>query len=322
MFPLDLLVPLLATVVPMPATRIDLAPSPRFYVQAAYDTRRQRTWLYGGRDSSGIRGDLWHWDGHRWVDHGEQLPAARACHALAYDSRRDRLVLFGGGGTDDDLYDADLWEWDGRSWARQTPAAGPSPRGCMAMVFDERRGVVVLYGGSRNGGQPDSGETWEWDGRTWRLAAGEGPAGRSFHAMAYDSKRHRTLHFGGRDGTSELSAWDGRSWMTLATDGPPRRDHHTVAYDEARDRFIVFGGGGYDSSGGSSGLSREHWEFDGSRWHRIHAPDAPFRFGMAAFVYDRTRKVVLLHGGSGGAPGRNRGTWTWDGSEWREVAGP
>ena len=187
------------------------------------------------------------------------------------------------------------------------------------MAYDAQRGVTVLYGGSGGVGQPDSDEAWEWNGRRWRLGGRGGPPGRSFQAMAYDSKRQRVLLFGGRGGGSELSAWDGRAWTILATDGPARRDHHAAAYDAARDRFIVFGGVGYDSAGTPSGLLRDLWEWDGTGWDRRASASDPARFGMPAFAYDMARRTVILHGGSGGAPGRNRGTWAWDGIAWTEV---
>ena len=38
------------------------------------------------------------------------------------------------------------------------------------MVYDAARGVVVLHGGDRPGGGP-YGDTWEYDGLTWRLVA-------------------------------------------------------------------------------------------------------------------------------------------------------
>ena len=50
-------------------------------------------------------------------------PPARMFHAMAYDSARGRVVLFGGFRVSD--YFADTWEWDGSAWARQTPATSP-----------------------------------------------------------------------------------------------------------------------------------------------------------------------------------------------------
>ena len=76
---------------------------------------------------------------------------------MVYDSKRARVVLFGG-------YSplglrGDTWEWDGLSWSLRA-TTGPAPRYGHAMAYDWP-GVVVLFGGG--GGR----DTWEWDGTTW-----------------------------------------------------------------------------------------------------------------------------------------------------------
>jgi hypothetical protein len=37
-------------------------------------------------------------------------------HALAYDSRRERVILFGG--SDGTQTFGDTWEWDGTTWRK------------------------------------------------------------------------------------------------------------------------------------------------------------------------------------------------------------
>jgi hypothetical protein len=56
----------------------------------------------------------------------------------------------------------------------------------MGMAYDDARGQIVLFGGDGHGG--DFGDTWTWDGSTWRNQhpAGSPPA-RSVTAMTYDS---------------------------------------------------------------------------------------------------------------------------------------
>ena len=52
--------------------------------------------LFGGYGGS-YRGDTWEWDGTVWVDKTPATsPSARDAHAMAYDSARGRIVLFGG----------------------------------------------------------------------------------------------------------------------------------------------------------------------------------------------------------------------------------
>lgn len=59
--------------------------------------------------------DTWEWDGTNWEQKAPAAaPSARQRHALAYDSARQRVVLFGGmerksNGTYVDLNDT--WEW-------------------------------------------------------------------------------------------------------------------------------------------------------------------------------------------------------------------
>jgi hypothetical protein len=64
-------------------------PSPRM-TQAA-----TRTILVGGL-VDGQPGTTWQWDSELWVQRQNMGPLKRIGHALAYDSARDRVVLFGG----------------------------------------------------------------------------------------------------------------------------------------------------------------------------------------------------------------------------------
>jgi len=57
--------------------------------------------------------DRWEWDGSAWIERtpAGRKPPARCKHALAYDSARGRLVLFGGFGVSGEPLQ-DTWEWD------------------------------------------------------------------------------------------------------------------------------------------------------------------------------------------------------------------
>src|SRR5262249_54741256 len=68
----------------------------------------------------------------------------RNAHALAYDSDRHRVILFGG--ADESKVCGDMWEWAGNRWT-QVSQAGPGPRTFPAMAYDSRRKKVVLFGG-------------------------------------------------------------------------------------------------------------------------------------------------------------------------------
>ena len=61
----------------------------------AYDDARHVVLLFGGNGSTTF-GDLWSWDGSRWTRLSTNGPPARDDGVIVFDSRRQRLVLFGG----------------------------------------------------------------------------------------------------------------------------------------------------------------------------------------------------------------------------------
>src|SRR5207247_10197698 len=54
--------------------------------------------LFGGKNDTTFFKNTWEWDGKHWTQRQDIGPAARAFAALAYDSTRQRVVLFGGSG--------------------------------------------------------------------------------------------------------------------------------------------------------------------------------------------------------------------------------
>ncbi len=104
----------------------------------------------------------------------------------------------------------ETWEWDGATWTQRLVGA-PGPRFHHAMVYDESRGVTVLFGGHTNiNPLSPSPETWEWDGTAWALFPLTGPSARGQHAMAYDAARRTTVLFGGwlaQEGTRSDQIW-------------------------------------------------------------------------------------------------------------------
>jgi hypothetical protein len=131
----------------------------------AYDEARQRVVVFGGqhRYDTPNEADTWQWDGAKWMQRfPTTAPIERAFSAMAYDSARQRVVLFGGYGGN--LLRADTWEWDGTTWVQRFPATSPPARGGHAMAYDAARQRVVLFGGNAG---PTLSDTWEWDGTTW-----------------------------------------------------------------------------------------------------------------------------------------------------------
>jgi hypothetical protein len=106
-----------------------------------------------------------------WALDATSGPSPRQHHAMAYDSARGVVVLFGG--SDSSSYKGDTWEWNGAAWTLKA-TTGPSPRNETAMAYDSTRGVIVLFGGGQDNNPQNNSDTWEWDGATWTLRSSIG----------------------------------------------------------------------------------------------------------------------------------------------------
>lgn len=228
--------------------------------------RRVRS--FGGFDG-GPMGVLRTLDGTSWRTDGEQPDLKAAESGVAYDARRNRMVVYGGSGGPT-LLDA-TWEHDGTAWHKRDIASPPAREAHM-MTYDAKRARTVVFGGVRRGGSGQRslvrGDVWEYDGAQWieRNTAG-GPAPRHSAGVAFDSRRGRIIIFGGLGETGMLGdtwAWDGTTWTKLADSGPSRRAMGYMAYDPRRDRVVLFGGRlGWPND------ASDTWEFDGTQWRQV-----------------------------------------------------
>ena len=197
---------------------------------------------------------IWAWDGSAWSLLAAGGPSPREYAGVAYDSARDRLILFGGvvGAFG---YRSDTWEWDRTSWTERI-LPGPSPRSHHGMVYDEARQRTVLFGGYHQPPFVTYGDTWEWDGQSWIQLASTGPGPSSVTTpMVYDPVRNLTLLSRSSGGAAQLWEWNGIQWSQYP--GPiPSSSVSWIVYDRGRSR-LVFGGYGitdFDPATGQSML--------------------------------------------------------------------
>jgi hypothetical protein len=177
---------------------------------------------------------------------------------LAIDASDGTLLVFGG--TTDALGEmAETWRFDGSQWSlicdRTADCSSPTARSHPGMVYDDARGVFVVFGGDGSGSAAcpgDSGcnDTWEWTGSDWQLVcdptAGCASPNPSEHAeLVYDSVRKRVVAFLG----DQVWTWDGQLWRNLSPPAglPPIRTDAGVAYDSVRHKLVVFGGDVFDT---------------------------------------------------------------------------
>jgi hypothetical protein len=188
---------------------------------------------------------------------------------MIYDEARGHIVLFGG--AQNGIMKNDTWTWDGQRWT-QAATDGPPARFPAGFTYDAARQVVLLFGGhtvnSSTGSFETFGDTWTWDGASWRLSPAGGPAPRDGARAVYDRQREQVLLFGGAAVAASVTfladtwVWDGARWAEVAVAGPPGRVHHAMAYDAGRDRIILAGG----SNGPGPSLLADAWEWDGRQW--------------------------------------------------------
>jgi len=301
-------------------------PSPNYWTEVAaqvvppgrhshamvFHTLRGRTVMFGGATGGNgtSRNDTWEWEGTTWSQRNTAtLPPARQEHMMAYDSQRNRVVLFGGWNTTTNLNDT--WEWDGNNWVRRTPATSPSPRRAAGMTYDPVRGRTVLFGGTD--GISDLGETWEWDGNTWtRRLPVSIPSSRSGPSLCFDSARGRTVMFGGGTASTRFGdtwEWDGNNWIPKLTGvAPSSRWFASMAFDVDRNRIVLFGG-----TNGRTGTVhlQDTWEWDGLAWSlRTSRINPTARHGHQV-AYDAFRGKLVLFGGTTNWPATSLAD-TWE----------
>jgi len=130
-------------------------------------------------------------------------------------------VLFGGvsapGPDRQQTFLDDTWTWDGARW-QKVAEGGPRGRYAHGMVFDERRGVVLLYSGAAAHSGAPLADMWRWDGLKWTEIplTGPAPGPRYQPIMVYDAARGRTVLTGGMGSAGDTWEWDGTRWDRVA----------------------------------------------------------------------------------------------------------
>ncbi len=247
------------------------APRSRLFAAAAFNSRRGVLVMSGGITADGQAtitplNETWEFDGTRWQQ--KSAGPARYAAAMAFDVKRGKMFLFGGGEAGTTAGDA--WTWDGQTWEKVS-ARGPSARGSTTLTYDAGRYVLVLHGGHLPG--PDGrnfGDVWEWNGEEWKeiTFAPPTPGIRVNAATAYDSQRRATILVAGgamemRDAVDTWS-WNGTRWTRLGEQKLGQRDLPGLAYDSARQRLVLFGG--LIVPGPPPTPRSDTWEWDGDKW--------------------------------------------------------
>ncbi len=248
--------------------------------------------------------------GYAWTPiSSTRQPSGRRGHQMAYDARRERVVLFGG---NDGLLLADTWEWDGKDWTL-VANSGPPARFNHAMAYDPVLERVVLFGGEST---ELHGDTWLWDGERW-TSAPIAPEPRRNAALVYDAESGGVILFGGIGGDDDVVYGDtwllaAGSWSQVSNSGPSPRWNHAMAADSARDQIVLFGGSDLNTA------YADTWQWGRAGWTPRAIAGPPAR-ASAAMAFDPTLGQSVLFGGFSSV--RLGDSWIYDGVDWKESAG-
>jgi hypothetical protein len=260
------------------------------------------------------------WPRGGWVRlHPDHMPGRRGNAAIAYDPVAKKVILFGG--LSDWLGSSfqhanDTWEWDGQDWTKLKPNTIPPARSSHMMAYDEKRQVVVMFGGEEQTGTYMLNDTWEWDGQDWKQIFPDNyPLGRRGGQMFYDHESGRIILLGGFyyappdkvfTHLNDVWAWNGINWQYVTTlPGSLLITNPNVAYDSQHQQTTL-----YDY--------KQLMTWHGVQWDAIEAgSQPPNRFGtwLAA---DPASGKMLLFGGVDNNVQRDD-TWVWNGNTWKEL---
>lgn len=228
--------------------------------------------------------------------------------AEAYDSGRQRMILFGGS---DDAYRNDVFVLDlvlTPQWRKLVvDGTPPSPRRLAAAAYDPLRARVLVFGGYDGTFYSDLWALSTAGTPTWSPVptSGPAPAARAGHGLVYDPSGDRLVLFGGFDGVSPTQlrrndVWTldlstpGAAWTALTPAGSPPspRSSFTCVYDAAGDRALIFGGTTPAYMGDTWALS-----LGSSPTWSLLAAFGPAPREEHSAIHDGTRGAMVVFGG-------------------------
>jgi hypothetical protein len=305
-------------------------PPPRHGHVAVYDPVWDRMLVFGGARVDSLTNDVWALyllDTPTWLrlTPSGDPPLARRGASGVYDSKRQRLVIFGGyqGGYRGTCL-SDVWELSlvgPLAWTEIVPSGtGPSPRAFHSATYDADRDEMVVYGGS-DSTHPSYGTAGTFKSDVFALSfsgtptwssittSGEIPEARGWSTVVRDPVRRRDIVFAGLSSRLLPDLWalnrDGPlAWTALPPSNPyflAGRCGASMILDSAHDRLILFGG--IDGAGFVLGDLWE-WPLAPGRSPRplaaLGTPPSPRQ--AASAIYDPVRERMILYGGVTAAP--------------------
>ena len=264
----------------------------------------------------------------KWKELPSVCPPPRSGHAMAYDSKLDKVLLFGGINYDGYslTYYEDTWVYDlaTNSWTQLNPPDSPGPRAYHSMVYHPEMEKFFIFGGIDEFSHECLQEGLVFDIKTNRwdyISLSSGLPSRCGSSMVYDVFERVIILFGGYDPYLDVYYHD--TWMIDLRDGmvdcydftsidsPSSRAFHDMVcvYDnyDPMDRYFILFGGWNDGT-----VLGDTWRYDfPDYWTRLTPASSPgSRFGHS-MVYNNHSSQIILFGGIAGSS-EYSDTWVYN----------
>jgi hypothetical protein len=282
------------------------APSARWAAGFTHDPLRRVDVLHGGTDGSMTLADTWEWSGSVWTQRASSA-RGRQGHQLFFDPTRGRVLAWGGGSWREQQ---DMASWDGVQWTTLAPVTPLPCEGC-GVATDTHRGLLVLFGGARDGAGLD--DTWEWDGAQWYLRQpAHRPPPRTAAAMAHDPLRRRTVIHGGWFVGSigwpltDTWEWDGNDWTQIPNGALNANNLYPhLAFSPSDGGLVLVEESAYTGFG--------TFLLDAQGWRQLIGPANTPKLvqGTSALALHRPTGEVVLYGQENPGPQPNPWCSTW-----------
>ncbi len=225
----------------------------------------------------------------------------------------------------------------------------PAPRTDASSAYDEANGTIVMFGGADRQGV--LGETWTWDGRTWRRQhPTHVPPAREGALMAFDPAGKKIILLGGltcpppapediigcdyvatATHLSDTWSWDGADWSEIPTAHAPDVPYFLpeaagLGTDRATGQVILLT---WVKSVPASETAAT-WSFRDDDWHELRPKHEPRNMEFAGPAFDAVSGRLIVQESRGPhvdcgpaapcpVPPTHDMTWAWDGSDWTDL---
>lgn len=187
-------------------------PNRRYGTAAVYEPLSHSLVNFAGFTTAGRFDDTWVFDlgGGGWQELSpDGNPGARCLHTAAYDSRRGRMIMFGGQRGAGALDDTWAFDFSAGNWEELAPGTGPGGRKFPASTYDAVNDRFVVLGGDTGTEKADGVWALSLSDASWEQLSltGDRPSPRDGAIAVYVEPESRLILFGGTGVDHQSDVW-------------------------------------------------------------------------------------------------------------------